>query len=385
YPKRRQPVPVHVREARWNLLLGMDVPRAVAAATLNSLGMRVSETEDGLSAIPPSWRADIGMEEDLVEEIGRLAGYENIPERLPEGSTPQGGESGLTSLRTRARDAMLRLGFVEVVTHSLRAWSPFDAKAPPVALRNPASPEVSVLRNSLLPGLVEAARRQHDDAFFLFEVGRVFLPEGERVYVGGVARGELLPEHWSDGSGPQADVFALKGMLEEVGARLNRPLMFGTSTDERFHAATRASVYAGDQEVGVMGELSRRLVEEMHLQPNVFGFELNLVSLLEVPEVRPRYKPYSMYPHVRRDIAVEVPKVVPYGEIERAIRAAAGDVLERVWLFDVYEGRGIEEGKHSLGIAMTLRHMEKTLTDEEANEVRERVLAALTSFGAKQR
>ncbi len=385
YPGRSELQPVQVREARWNLLLGMEVPRAAAAASLNSIGMRVAETEEGLTATPPSWRADIAIEEDLVEEIGRLAGYENMPERLPEGSTPQGGESALTSLRTRARDAMLRLGFIEVVTHSLRAPSPLDAPCDPIRLRNPASPEVSVLRNSLLPGLADAARRQHDDSFFLFEVGRVFLPEAERVCIAGLMRGQLLPEHWRSGHAAEVDVFTLKGALQEVGARLHRLPAFEQSNDERFHPAKQARVVVAGQDVGVMGELSRLLVERMHLQPSLFAFEMDLTSLLELPEATPRYKPFSAFPHVRRDIAIEVPKDVPYAQIERLIRESAAGLLEEVWLFDVYEGKGIEEGKHSLGIAMTLRHMEKTLTDEEANEVRERVLQALASLGAKQR
>lgn len=385
YPGRAEPKPVTVREARWNLLLGMEVPRAAAAASLNGLGMRVAETPEGLAVTPPSWRSDITIEEDLVEEIGRLAGYERMPERLPEGSTPQGGESALTSMRTRAREALLRLGFVEVVTHSLRAPSPLDAKGEVVHLRNPASPEVSALRNSLLPGLADAARRQHDDSFFLFEVGRVFLPEGERVYAGGLFRGHLIPAHWKGTPAPEADVFALKGVLEEVGARLNRRLNLGGLEDERFHPARQASVHAGGVRVGLVGEVSRRISEEMHLPLHLLAFEVDLTSLLEVPEAPPRYKAFSNFPHVRRDIAIEIPKDVPYCKVEQAIREMAGDILERVWLFDVYEGVGIEPGKHSLGVAMTLRHMERTLTDEEANQVRERVLEALSALGARQR
>lgn len=385
YPGRQDPQPVHARETRWNLLLGMEVPRAAAAASLNSLGCRVIEVEDGLEVAPPSWRADIAIEEDLVEEIGRLAGYENVPELLPQGSTPQGGEGPLTALRSHTRDTMLRLGFIEAVTHSLRAPSPLDAECQPIPLRNPASPEVSVLRNSLLPGLADAARRQQDDSFFLFEVGRVFLPEGERVHLACLMRGRLMPDHWTGTCDLEADLFALKGIIEGVGARLHRPLSFAGSIDERYHPAKRARILAGELGVGCMGEISRRLVTELHLQPSLYAFEIDLTTLLQVPEEMPRYKPFSTFPHVRRDIAIEISKDVPYGKVERTIRETAGDLLERVWLFDVYEGKGIEEGKHSLGIAITLRHMGKTLTDEEANEVREQVLRRLATLGAKQR
>jgi phenylalanyl-tRNA synthetase beta chain len=385
YPKRWQPVSVQVREQRWQALLAMDIPRAIAASSLVALGCKVEETADGLQATGPSWRSDLAIEEDFVEEIGRLYGYDRMPDLLPHGSTPQGGESPLTALRSRTRQAMLRLGFIEAVTHTLRAPSPLDGRHPLIPLRNPGSPDAAYLRNSLLPGLAEVALRNYGPSPFLFEIGRVFGEGGESVQLGALLAGRILPEHWSSKQTDVVDFAAAKGCLESLFSHVRREFQLVRSQDERFHPSRQAEIHCGGKSVGVVGQIRADLCEELHLPRESFAFEVSVTDVLGVEEFVPKYRPLSQFPFVRRDMAIEISKDVPYGDIVAAVREAAGELLERVWLFDVYEGQGIPEGKHSLGVAMILRHPEKTLTDEEANEIRERAVASLQRLGAKLR
>ncbi len=385
YVRRWEPNKVPVREERWKMLLAMDVPRAIAASSLIALGCEVRESAEGLEATGPSWRSDLAIEEDFIEEIGRLYGYDKMPVLLPQGSTPRGGESALTALRSRARQAMLRLGYVEVVTHTLRAPSPLDAAQPLIPLRNPGSPEAVFLRNSLLPGLADVAPRNYGASPFVFEIGRTFSGDREAVSLGALLAGRILPEHWASKQEDTVDFSAAKGCLERLFSHLRREAVLEPSSDERFHPARQAKIMCAGKDVGIVGQLRRDLCEELHLPKESYAFEVCLSDALDVPEYVPKYRPVSSFPFVRRDMAIEVSKAVPYADIEAAIQEAAGELLERIWLFDVYEGKGIPEGKHSLGVAMILRHPEKTLTDEEANAVRERAVARLEQLGAKLR
>jgi len=385
YPRSPAFKKLFVRPERWNTLLGTNIPTAGAAAILNSLGCRVQERDGKLEVTPPSWRDDLNIEDDLVEEIGRLHGYENIPEKLPSGSTPQGGEVELGSFLTRTRHAMLRLGFVEILTHTFRPPSPLDPECERVRVRNPVSPELALLRPSLLPGLAEAASRNRLKTMRFFEIGRIFRDGWEFPALAMMLAGNLLEEHWEQKDAPPIDFFSSKGILEELFKVLRRPLSFEASKDQRLHPFRQASVMSDSRKIGVFGQLLPRLAEEMDLPDVTFIAELDLSSLSEVPELKSIYRPFSPFPPVRRDIAMSIAKTISYSEIEKRLREGAGEVLEKIWLFDVYEGPGIEKGHHSLAFALILRHPSRTLTDEEANEIRERAFRNVEELGAKRR
>jgi phenylalanyl-tRNA synthetase beta chain len=398
------PQPVVVRPKRWNLLLGLEIPTAVAGAHLHSLGCLVKEEKDGsLRVTPPSWRMDLKEEDDFVEEIGRLYGYERIPERLPEGRTVIAKEDERSALLSRARQVFLRLGFTEVLNHTFCEPSPLDAPSGErYQLRNPVAPEFRLLRNSLLPGLMNGARKHPRGPLFLFEIGRVYSPSprvGNQWAVGFLMRGRLLEEHWEKKESPEVDFYVGKGVVEQF-LRLMHYSHLGNffippEPDPRFDPAFQAGIgHPVEALLGIFGELRRSLAEEFHMTERIVLGEIFLENLMKYDEEGRRggrgapalrYKPLSPYPPVRRDIAIAVPKTVRISEIEKAIREEAGDVLESLRLIDRYEGKGIPEGHHSLAFAMVYRHPHRTLTDEEANEIRDRVLSRLSQLGARAR
>lgn len=385
YPMRYQPKKITVREQRWNTLLGMNVPIASAASSLITLGCKVHENGNALEVTPPSWRNDLLIEDDFVEEIGRVWGYEKIPELLPQGSTPLGGEYSEAKFYSDARNTMLRLGFTEVHSHTFREKSITDPECEYVEIRNPISPELRFLRPSLLHALCDVAQKHRTRPLRLFETGKVFTTGKEEMCLAGFLSGRLLEEHWANKQSPPADFFTLKGIIEELFRILSRDFHVSESSDLRFHPNRQANIQTGSETVGIMGQLKTPLCEELNIPAESFVFEINLDLCYQASSVEPQYKHISPYPAVRRDIAFAISKEVKFSSIENAIKNSISDVLENFWLFDVYEGKGVEEGHHSLAVAVVLRHKEKTLTDEEANEYREIAFRAVEKFGAVRR
>ncbi|MEO7453349.1 MAG: phenylalanine--tRNA ligase subunit beta [Fimbriimonadales bacterium] len=375
---------VLVREARWNALLGMEIPVAGAAAILTGLGCSVSQAEGGLSVVPPSWRSDLQIEEDLVEEIGRMWGYEKIPEALPYGASVSAGYGAEAAFRKRVKAAMLRLGFVETLTHSLCAPSSLSV-GEGVVIRHAASPELSTLRTSLLPGIAEVAAKNRGQSLALFELGRVFGDGSERRSLGLLVSGEVFAAHWSGGKAAAHDFYSLKGVIEELGGLIRRSLSWQATDDARFHPGRRAAVVLGGARIGVIGEIAPAVCEALDLAPATLAAEIDVDALLASEEEVPTYRPLSHFPAIRRDFAVVMPLGVQYGQIQAALSAAAGGLAERIWLFDVYSGKGIDAGHQSIGVGVMLRHADRTLTDEEANAFTERGFSALEALGGKRR
>lgn len=380
YPCPPAPVTLSLRMSRVVRLLGMDVSHEEAKRYLTALGFEVSESEAGVfSVLVPTWRPDVVREDDLVEEVGRVHGFDRIPETLPHGATTRGGldpmERGIWDVRQR----LLRAGFSQVMSHTLRDTHPLDAPGQRVGPRNPGSPELALLRNSTWPSLADAARRNGGRDLQLFETGRVFEPDERRV-VGLLAQGAIYPTDWQGEHPPAADFFSLKGVVDALAPRAVLWRVPET-LDPRLHP-TRQAVAEG---VGVLGVIHPDVAEACGLPSDTVLAELDLETLAALVSAPVHYRPISRNPAVRRDIAVLIDRGVPYAVIEASIRQACGDVLERLWLFDVYTGKGIPEGKHSLAIALQLRKMGENFTDEEANEVRALAVEALTALGGSIR
>ena len=390
YPGRLERHPIRLTVGRTCRLLGLDVTLDQCRNYLARLGMDVTEADGDLLVVPPSWRPDIVREDDLIEEVGRVHGYERIPEVLPQGSTPQGGVSGVYARIDLLKDALLRAGCTQVVSHSLVGTSPLDdPSAERIGPKNPVSADAAWLRSSVLPCLADAARRNGAKDLCLFEEGRTFAMGAggplERRRVGIYAQGALLPEHWRKGDPGRADFFAVKGILEELLSFLGLQGEWSAGSDPRLHPTRQASLLLGGKPAGILGAIHPDVARDAGLPEDCVLAELDVDLIAQTPAEPPRFRAVSRNPAVRRDVAILIDKGVPYAEVERAVAEAAGEVLERQWLFDVFEGQGIPEGKHSLAIALQLRKLGGNFTDEEANQVRDRVVAALESLGATLR
>jgi phenylalanyl-tRNA synthetase beta chain len=392
YPGRAERQPVSLRSDRASLLLGMDIREDESQRYLERLGMEVMGHGDPFYVVPPSWRPDLVQEEDLVEELGRVHGYERIPERLPTGTTTLGGARGQYQEVDRIREAAIRCGFVQTVSHTLGDRHPLDGPEPAIGPRNPGSPEMSLLRNSLLPSLAEVATRNGGRDMHLFEIGRVFWagPEGpvERRSFALISTGELIPSDRKGESVPTAGFFSLKGEIDAILRQSGRHTRVEVcaNPDKRLHPTRQAALVGADgRSVGFIGQIHPDVADAARLPIETVFAEIWLDVLLPEPAESPHLREVSRNPAVRRDIALLIDKSVPFRSIDSAIVSSGGEVLERHWLFDVFEGAGIPEGKHSVGIALQLRKFGENFTDEEANQVRERVVAALASLGGATR
>jgi phenylalanyl-tRNA synthetase beta chain len=397
YPTKPRANGIKLRLSRATKLLGMTITGDEAQRYLHGLGFTVRETapQDGAPAYEiaaPSWRPDIVREDDLVEELGRIHGYEKIPEKLPHGESLVGGAKGYLKWKDQLREAIIRTGFNQVISHSLRSTHPLDdPTVKRIGPRGITDPEMMWLRNSVLPSLADAAKVNGVKDVQLFEIGQVFGKEGEnpleQTHLGFLSEGSLSQSDWLNKQPEQTGFYHLKAIIEaSVGALVQGLETRSTETnDPRFHPTRQAALFCRGERVGILGQIHPDVAEEADLSPETVLAELYLEELYLDGKHSTDYKALSRNPAVRRDLAILIDKAVPFAEIESRLKEAAGTVLERHWLFDIYAGQGIPEGKHSLAIAMQLRKMGENFTDEEANQVREKVVEALAALGATQR
>ncbi len=382
YPVKPVRDTVTVRRERVCHLLGMDVSSDEIERYLKLLGNRLERSGDTFRVTPPTWRIDLVREDDYVEEVGRVHGYEKIPEAAPIGSTPVGGAHGLEAMADRVREEALRCGFSQMWSHSLRELHPLDRRTGRVQVRSAPSPEIANLRNSLLPCLSDAALRNGGKDLHIYETGKVFEAGRESLQLALLSTGSLDGLHWNQSSSERADFFSMKGTVEALARAASACVEVGPlqPVDPRFHPTRQAAI--GD--VGVFGQIHPAIAEETGLPQETFLAEIDLDDLYKKRSESLHFRAVHRHPAARRDIAVVLDKTVLYRDVERAIQSACGDALERQWLFDVYEGKGIEPGHHSLAIALQFRKA-GNFTDEEANQVRDAVVAALAELGARLR
>ena len=311
----------------------------------------------------PTWRArDVTREVDVIEEIARFR-LEDVPNTLPARREMFGRLSREQALRRRVEDALVGLGFAETYTPSLRPDDDTTWKLP-----EPISVELTALRTTLIPSLVEAVERNVDAGarrIALFEIARVYLPDGElpdeRVRVAGIAEGGFLHA---------------KGVVETLYASLKAEPTFERAESPLLHPGKTARTPAG-----LVGEVHPRLLE------GTWGaFELDLGELFAASHEPVTYEDVITYPAVRQDIAVAVPEDVPAGELVAAARAAAGPQLREIRVFDVYRGEQVGEGRKSVAFSVAFQSSEGTLSEEDATQLRDRIVAALAEqFGAELR
>lgn len=371
---------INLQYAHTERLLGIEMAASEVKDILVRLGLEVlDETETGLSLQVPSFRFDLAIEADLIEELARVYGYDRLPSRRSQVRMALGSSDETVARPASARQHMVTLGYQEVITYSFvepGLMSKINPQPEPVRLQNPISSDMSVMRTSLWPGLLKSLeyninRQQHRAR--LFEVGQVFLKEPEETYqptlIAGLLYGSRFPESWHADPG-MVDFYDLKGDLEHLlsmARGLEVDISFAALEHSALHPGQAAAVMHQGQSVGRLGALHPQLQRELDFPAPVYLFEVNL-SLLDLGHL-PAYESLSRYPEVSRDMAVVVHESVAAADIMAVIRENAGEYLEDLRIFDVYQGDALGDKQKSVALGLTWRHPSRTLGDDDINAV----------------
>ncbi|KRG69113.1 phenylalanine--tRNA ligase subunit beta [Pseudoxanthomonas dokdonensis] len=383
------PQPIRLRRQRIGRVLGLDIADADVERILRALDMQVHADADGWQVTAPSRRFDIAIEEDLIEELARIHGYDRIPTTLPGGPTRVAvpSETRLDEATVRrqlaARDYLETVNFAFVDADLLDRW---QAGERAVVLANPLSAELGVMRTQLLPGLVDTLQRnlaRQAGRVRLFELGNVFISDDsgdgntaprETQRLAAVICGDARNLQWGEPA-RKADFHDLRGDLDSLAAACGATLQYQPAQHPQAHPGRCADVVRDGQSIGWIGQLHPRLQRTLDLDVDAYAFEVDLAALVKRP--LPRAGELSRFPSVRRDLAFVVADSVPWAAIAATARAAAGPLLREVLLFDRYVGQGVESGQKSLAMGLILQDNSRTLTDRDVEDV---VTAAVASI-----
>ncbi len=377
---------IRLRAGRLEQVLGHRVPDAQVADILRRLGMGVDADAEGWSVSAPSWRFDIEREEDLIEEVARIYGYDNIPEARSTGLGHLARVTEHARPLSEARRVLVDRGYSEVVTYSFvdpSLQSRVVPDTPALTLENPISSEMAEMRLSLVPGLlatlVQNTARQIPRVR-IFESGLRFVPEGNDLQQIETLSGLISGDRWSEQWGAETrgvDFFDAKADVEAILSLGGQGAEYGFVPGEHpaLHPGQTARILKGDQAVGWLGTVHPGLAADLDLEATAVVFELDIAPVLTAQV--PKFQPISRYPAIRRDLAVLVDETVPAADLVAAARAAAGPSLSSAGVFDIYTGKGIEPGLKSVALRLILQETSRTLTDEDADgavaAVRERL------------
>ena len=382
--------PVTLRGARVKRVLGIELGAEEITGILRRLGMVCTEAEGAYTVTPPSYRFDIAIEEDLIEEIARVHGYENIPALPPQAAMSVLPQAEAQRPLAALRQAMVRRDYQEAITYSFvqAEWErDFCGNASPVALQNPIASQMSVMRSSLLGGLLDALRtnlaRKHPRVR-LFEIGGCFAAQAgayvQHDRLGGVAYGSALPEQWGVAA-RNVDFYDVKGDVEALFTPAG--LTFVAKTHPASHPGRSAQILKQGKAVGWIGELHPQWQQKYELPQAAVWFELDLEALQDGR--LPRAGEVSKFPPVRRDLAVVADEAVPVQALLDAMWAVQAPAVMDIGLFDLYRGKGVEPGKKSLAFRVLLQDTHKTLTELEIDNSIARLVEALQGAGAQLR
>ena len=399
YPSPYQPPQVELRFERVGRVLGKEIPPDEIKGIIMSLGFSLrDESSTGLLVEIPSFRVDVSTEIDLIEEVARHYGYDRIPASIP--SAPVGNT--ISSERERIqrlsvitlRHLMEDSGFSEAINYSFMNPASLDQLMIPeddprrnfVQIKNPLTVEDSAMRTMLMPSLIRNAIlniRQGLPTARLFEISKVFLRENdklpdERLHLGGIFYSTPGQSLWEEKTAP---FFILKGLIEKALLLLRREEGAFVPTGETFlHPGKSADLMVSGTRIGSMGILSPEVLENLEIKDfrvEIGVFEIDLTSLMETPVKETAYSSIPRFPSTRRDIALLIGKDQPAGFVLELIGKFGADLVEDCWIFDLYEGKNIPEGMKSLGISITYRAEDRTLTDEEVDTLHQKITGYL--------
>jgi phenylalanyl-tRNA synthetase beta chain len=389
-PARREIV---LRRSRIQRLLGFLPGDDQVEDILSRLGLALGEHPEGWLVIPPSFRFDLALEADLVEEVGRVFGYDNLPTANNRGDLLMRPAPETDTPLERIRSLLVDRGYQEAITYSFVDADiavTIEPELDPVALRNPISSDLSVMRTSLWAGLTGALRHnlaRQQGRVRLFECGLKFIRQDNELkqinYISGVMAGDLLPEQWG-GEKRSVDFFDAKGDVEALLDRCGVEAVFRAEVHPALHPGQSACIRVSDRPVGWLGCIHPALAGKLEIPKQTVLFELD-ADILHQGRL-PSFQNLSRFPSIRRDLSIVVSAETPAGDLCDAITAEAGPILQGLAVFDVYQGKGIESGRKSIAFGLILQDSSRTLTDVDVDAVVTGVTAQLEKqFGATLR
>ena len=400
YPGKKEKKPLLLPKERVSRVLGLELSTERIQKVLESLGFscKSAGTSGDLLVTVSYWRTDIRLPDDLIEEIARIIGYDEIPTTLLSSQIPEQVPAPLLSLKEQIRDLLVGCGMQEVITYSLVSQATLDKVdpqrklGPALRVANPMSLEQEYLRTSLRAGLLStfASNEKHEkDGIKLFEIGRVYLtrvndlPEEREILVG-ILGGPRLERSWLLGE-DTIDFFDAKGILETVLNRLKAKAHFQPAEDQTLLAGKTSEVIIQGQKVGLVGDVHPKTAAlfDISTQPIIL-FEIDLMKLLSLTAAVYRYRPIPRFPGNTRDIALIIDNSLAASRVQEVIESFP--LVDQVTLFDVYSGEQVPPGKKSLAFSIRYQSLERTLADEEVNQAHQQIIDRLQrEFGATLR
>ncbi|AKJ48884.1 TPA: phenylalanine--tRNA ligase subunit beta [Staphylococcus aureus] len=386
--------PIDITADKINRTIGFDLSQNDIVTIFNQLGFDTEINDDVITVQVPSRRKDITIKEDLIEEVARIYGYDDIPSTLPVFDKVTSGQLTDRQYKTRmVKEVLEGAGLDQAITYSL--VSKEDATAfsmqqrQTIDLLMPMSEAHASLRQSLLPHLIEAASynvaRKNKDVK-LFEIGNVFFANGEGElpdqveYLSGILTGDYVVNQWQ-GKKETVDFYLAKGVVDRVSEKLNLEFSYRRADIDGLHPGRTAEILLENKVVGFIGELHPTLAADNDLK-RTYVFELNFDALMAVSVGYINYQPIPRFPGMSRDIALEVDQNIPAADLLSTIHAHGGNILKDTLVFDVYQGEHLEKGKKSIAIRLNYLDTEETLTDERVSKVQAEIEAALIEQGA---
>ncbi len=386
--------PIDITADKINRTIGFDLSQNDIVTIFNQLGFDTEINDDVITVQVPSRRKDITIKEDLIEEVARIYGYDDIPSTLPVFEKVTSGQLTDRQYKTRmVKEVLEGAGLDQAITYSLVSKEDATAFAmqqrQTIDLLMPMSEAHASLRQSLLPHLIEAASynvaRKNKDVK-LFEIGNVFFANGEGElpdqveYLSGILTGDYVVNQWQ-GKKETVDFYLAKGVVDRVSEKLNLEFSYRRADIDGLHPGRTAEILLENKVVGFIGELHPTLAADNDLK-RTYVFELNFDALMAMSVGYINYQPIPRFPGMSRDIALEVDQNIPAADLLSTIHAHGGNILKDTLVFDVYQGEHLEKGKKSIAIRLNYLDTEETLTDERVSKVQAEIEAALIEQGA---
>lgn len=385
---------ITLTQEKLKKVLGMAIPDNEVEKIFNSLNFPFTRENQQWQVKPPSYRFDMSLPEDLIEEIARIHGYDNIPTHSLFACLQVAHSKEEANDPAALKQLLADAGYHEIISYSFidkKLQTLLDANEIPTELVNPITADMTVMRTNLWPGLVNALLyniNRQQERIRLFETGTCFTQRNgslsQEVRLGGLATGLAFPEQWGM-PGRQVDFFDVKGDIEKLLHFLKvDSVSYKPEARPGLHPGQTAGIYQGSKKIGILAALHPSVLQALDLSDSVFVYEIDLASL--EMGAAPHFAEISKFPEIRRDVAILVNEAIPAREIQDTIQVIASDLLKDVFVFDVYQGKGISPGLKSIALALILQHPARTLVDDEVNALMERVTEALKGqLGAELR